>query len=114
MRMRCLWIALFLGACANQASSDLQYVKQARSLAAEWALVNQQAQAGALTPAYVRSMHYWLNENLRTASSSLSQPNSRYGAEIRSLLAEPANASPDRLRAHARTLKQIEGGLESA
>ena len=39
---------------------------------------------------------------------------SRYGAEIRALLAEPDAAPPEELRAHADKLKQIEDGLESA
>ena len=105
---------LILAGCSKAPESDLQYIKQARSLASEWALVNEQSSGGKLTPTYVRSMHRWVHDGLETASSSLSEPNSRYGAEIRVLLAEPEDASPEALREHSQVLKQIEDGLESA
>jgi hypothetical protein len=105
---------LLLAGCGQGPAADLQYIKQARTLAAEWALVNEQARAGSVTETYVRSMHYWLTDGLRTAQSSLSQPDSPYGNEMRSLLAEPADAAPAALRAHAEALKQIEADLESA
>jgi hypothetical protein len=107
-------LLLLLAGCSNGAEADLQYIGQARSLGAEWALVNEQSNKGQLTPTYVRSMHKWLRDNLQTAASSLAQPDSRYGAEIRTLLAEPDDAAPDELRAHAARLKQIEDSLESA
>ena len=68
---------------------------EARSLAAEWALVNEQADAGKLTATYVDTMHKWLREGLRTDASSLTQPNSSYGREIKALLAEPDGAARD-------------------
>jgi hypothetical protein len=105
---------LLLAGCGQGPAADLQYVKQARTLAAEWALVNEQAQAGRVTETYVRSMHYWLNDGLRTARSSLAQPDSPYGHAMQSLLAEPEDAAPAALRAHAEALKQIESELESA
>ena len=55
-----------------------------------------------------------VREQLSTASSTLTEPDSRYGAEIRALLAEPDAAPPEELRAHADKLKQIEDGLASA
>jgi hypothetical protein len=107
-------LLLVLAACSKGPEADLQYIGQARSLGAEWALVNEQASKGRLTPTYVRSMHKWLRDNLQTTASSLTQPDSRYGAEIRTLLAEPEDAAPAELRAHAARLKQIEDSLESA
>ena len=56
----------------------------------------------------------WLRDGLETASSSLSEPDSRYGREIRALLAEPEDAAPEELRTHSEVLKQIEDSLESA
>ena len=109
-----LLLLLLLGACSKGSEADLQYVSQARSLGAEWALVNEQAGKDQVTPTYVRSMHHWLRSSLQTASSALTQPDSRYGAEIRTLLAEPDDAAPAELRAHADRLKQIEDSLESA
>ena len=111
-----LLLLLSISGCSsgNGPEADLQYISQARSLGAEWALVNEQANDGHLTATYSRSMHQWLRENLKTASTSLTQPDSRYGLEIRALLAEPDDAAPDELRSHAEVLKTIEDQLESA
>ena len=114
----CRWpvpiFLLLLTACSQNSQSDLQYVKQARSMAAEWALVNEQANAGGVTFTYVQAMRRWLHDGLESASRSLTLPKSRYGDEIRALLAEPPNAPPAELRRHASALKQIETELESA
>jgi hypothetical protein len=112
-RRSCLLLLLLAG-CSKGAEADLQYIAQARSLGAEWALVNEQASKGQLSSNYVISMHEWLRDNLQTTASSLTRPDSRYGAEIRTLLAEPDDAAPAELRAHADRLKQIEDSLESA
>jgi hypothetical protein len=109
-----MFFLFLLAGCSKGPSSDLQYIKQARSLAAEWALVNEQANSGRVTGTYVSSMHYWLNDGLRTAYSSLAQPHSAYGQEIASLLAEAPDTTPQQLRAHSETLKQTEDDVESA
>jgi hypothetical protein len=114
MLRKAMLLILLLVGCSKGPEADLQYIGQARSLGAEWALVNEQANKGKLTPAYVHSMHKWLRDNLQTAASSLTQPDSRYGAEIETLLAEPDDAAPDELRGHADRLKRIEDSLESA
>jgi hypothetical protein len=117
MARKLLPLLLLLAAGCSQRSgpaADLQYIKQARSLGAEWALVNEQARRGSVTPTYVASMHYWLRDNLQTTSKSLTQPDSRYGEEIQALLTERDDASPEELRAHSDKLKQIEDALESA
>lgn len=101
-------------ACSKGPEADLQYIGQARSLAAEWALVNEQAGQGKLTDTYVKSMHQWLREELRTSSASLTQPDSAYGKEIEALLKLPDDAAPDTLRARSDTLRHIEDKLESA
>jgi hypothetical protein len=105
---------LLLAACSNGPQADLQYIKEARSAAAEWALVNEQATEGKLTGTYVRSMHKWVRDEISSASSALSEPDARYGLEMRTLLAQPDEASPDELKAHADVLKHIEDQLESA
>jgi Tfp pilus assembly protein PilP len=105
---------LLLSACASGAEADLQYIKEARSTAAEWALVNEQAGQGKLTAVYVSSMHEALREQLQASASALSEPQSGYGREIRALLNEPEDATPRRLRAHSDRLKRIEDELESA
>jgi hypothetical protein len=115
MRAKPLFLLLLLGGCVSAPpQADLQYVKQARSLAAEWALLNEQAAEGRLIPPYVAAMREWLRDGLETTSTSLTEPDSAYGGEIRALLDEPANAAPVELRAHVERLKQIEDELESA
>ena len=111
---RVLPLVLILCGCSQGAEADLQYIKQARSIAAEWALVNEQSNEGKLTPTYVASMHRWLRDQLRTSSQSLSVPNSPYGDEIQALMRVPDDAAPDQLRSHANALKHLEDSLESA
>jgi hypothetical protein len=106
--------ALLLAGCAKGPEADLQYIKQARSAAAEWALVNEQARKGKLTDTYVASMHHWLRDELQSSATTLAQPNSRYGLEIHALLQQPDDGAPEELKAHADKLKQIEDSLESA
>ena len=114
MRWFLLLGGLLLAACSKGPQADLQYIKQARSLGSEWALVNEQANTGHLTHAYVRSMHRWLRQQLETSAASLTQPGSRYGREIHALLAGADDAPPDQFRAHVAVLKRIEDGLESS
>ena len=108
------FLFLLVTACSKGPDADLQHIKQARSVAAEWALVNEQASKGALTGTYVSSMHKWLRDQLQTASTSLTEPDSPYGREMQALLQQPDGAPPEVLRTHADELKQIEDGLESA
>lgn len=107
-------LLLLLAGCSKGPQADLPYIGQARSAAAEWALVNEQAAQGNLTPTYVHSMHQWLRDELQSSLTGLGQPHSPYGAEIQALVRSPDDASPQALRAHADRLKQIEDGLESA
>jgi hypothetical protein len=111
------WLLLLvpvLACCSKGPQADLQYISDARSLAAEWALINQQASEGKLTDVYVGSMRQWLRQQLQTDSAALTQPNSAYGAEIAALLRQPDDAAPEALNAHAGKLKKIEEALESA
>ena len=110
-----LLLLLVVGGCSGSGpQTDLQYIKQARSLGAEWALVNEQANKGQLTATYVRSMHRWLRDQLQTTAESLTNPHSAYGTEIQALLADADDAAPEEIRAHSERLKQIEDNLESA
>jgi hypothetical protein len=101
-------------ACSQGPEADLPTIGEARSLAAEWALINRQAAEQKLTNHYVETMRSSIRQQLTTCSSSLTQPNSAYGTEIRALLKEPDGASPDQLSRHADALKRIEDSLESA
>ncbi|HZU51224.1 MAG TPA: hypothetical protein VE968_05035 [Sphingomicrobium sp.] len=89
-------------------------IGEARSLAAEWALVNEQAAKGHLTQTYVETMHDQLRQQLQSAQRSLANPNSGYGREIRALMRLPDNATPAALRVHVGKIRQIEESLESA
>ena len=110
-----LLLSLFLvAACSKGPQADLPSISEARSLGAEWALVNQQAGEGKLTDAYVSAMHGWLREQLETASTSLTEPSSAYAAEVHALLGLPDEAAPEQIRGHVARLKQIEDQLESA
>jgi hypothetical protein len=109
-----LMALLLVAACTKGPEADIQYISEARSLAAEWAMVNEQAAEGKLTGTYVATMRQSVRKQLRTASQSLAQPDSRYGEEIAALLDQPDDSAPEELRAHADELKQIEDSLESA
>ena len=116
MARKLLLLLLLLGvaSCSKGPEADLEYISDARSLAAEWALVNEQAGEGKLMSTYVDSMHQWIRQQLQTDSTALTQPNSAYAGEIGALLKQPDDASPDALRSHGDKLKQIEDSLESA
>ena len=114
MLRRSLLLLLLLAGCSKGPDADLQYIGQARSAAAEWALVNEQASEGKLTRAYVGSMHRWIRDQIQSSATSLSEPDSPYGDQIVALLQQPDDAAPQDLRARAAALKQIEDKLESA
>jgi hypothetical protein len=108
-------LLLFIAGCSGSGpQADLQYISGARSLAAEWAMVNEQASAGHVTAIYARTMRAALRQQIQSNAQSLTEPNSAYGAELQALLKESDDASPKRLRAHANKLKAIEDSLESA
>lgn len=112
--MRWLLLPLvLLAACEKGPEADLPSISEARSLGAEWALVNDQAAKGRLTSTYTRIMRRQVRKQLELAGRSLKQPGKPYGAEIRFLLAQPDDAPPKVLRAHSDRLKQIEDALES-
>jgi hypothetical protein len=114
MWRKLLLLLALLAGCSKGPTADLAYISQARSLGAEWALVNEQASRGRLTDTYSQTMRSDLRKQLQTAASALTQADSRYGQEIQALLAQPDDAAPEELRAHADKLKQIEDSLESA
>jgi hypothetical protein len=105
---------VLLAACSKEPEADLPSISEARSLGAEWALVNEQEAKGRLTGPFVETIRKQLREQLQATSTSLTQQDSPYGEEIRALLSEPADAPPEELRARADRLKQIEDDLESA
>jgi len=109
-----LLLMLLLAACSKGPQADLPYISEARSLGAEWALVNEEASKDHLTGAYVRTMRQNVRQQLEISQKSLTQPQSPYATEIAALLREPDDAAPTQLRTHVEKLKQIEDNLESA
>jgi hypothetical protein len=109
-----LLLLLLLASCSKGPDADLPSIGEARSLTAEWALLNEQAAKGRLNATYVETMRQQLREQLETTASSLTQPNSDYGDQIRRVLAARDDAPAGQLRARADKLKQIEDNLESA
>ena len=107
-------LLLLVTGCSKGPAADLPTIGEARSLGAEWALVNEQAAKGQLNATYVSTMRRAFRQQLQTSASSITQPDSAYAEEIRALLARPDDAPPEELRAHAARLKQIEDRLESA
>ena len=111
------WLSLLvltLAACSKGPEADLPTIGEARSLGAEWALINEQASKGQLGSIYVQAMRKQIREQLKTDARSLKRPASSYGQEIKALLVQPDAAPPKELRAHVTKLKQIEDGFESA
>ena len=111
---RVLLLGLLVASCSKGPEADLPSIGEARSLGAEWALINEQRAQGHITSTYAETMRARLREQLQTNLSSLTQPQRDYGREIRALLAAPGDADPAQLRAHATALKRIEDQLESA
>jgi hypothetical protein len=109
-----LLLLLLVAGCSKGPQADLSAIGAARSLGAEWALVNEEASRGRLTEIYVKTMRQQLREELQTNASSLTQSDSNYAVEMQALLRERDDAAPEALRAHSDKLKQIEDGLESA
>ena len=103
---------LALGGCAQGMEKDLPSIAEARSLAAEWALVNEQAQQGKLTRTYAHTMRASIREQLTTISNNLSTE--APAGLVQQLLSLPDDAAPQQLRSRSEQLKQIEDQLESA
>lgn len=112
--MRSILLFALLVAGCSRATADLATVSQARSLGAEWAMVNDQEAMGKLTPTYASTMRKQLRQQLESCASSAKTRGSRYAIEIQALLHEPDNASPQELNAQVAVLKRIEDDLESA
>jgi len=111
---RFLPLLLFLASCSKGPEADLPAISQARSLIAEWALVNELGAQHKVTSTYATVMRKRLRQQLGAIASSLNQPDSQYAEEIRAGLGEQDGASPQVLREHASRLKAVEDALESA
>jgi hypothetical protein len=109
-----LSLLLVLAGCSQGPPADMASIKEARSTAAEWALVNEQASKGRLTATYVQSMRQAVRDELSAVRSSFSVPDAPYARAVDTLLTHPGDVDPATLRATVEQLKGIEDGLESA
>jgi hypothetical protein len=109
-----LLLTLLLAGCAQGGDADLPYVSQARSLTAEWAMINQLAADGKLTDSYVTAMRAQIREQLQAIPASLTEQDGPYAKAIGAVLLQPDDAAPQQLRGYADALKRQEDALESA
>lgn len=114
MRRALLLSLSVLAACSKGPQADLQYISKTRSLAAEWALINELDAKGQLTNAYVSAMHQSLREQAQTAAKAVTEPNAPYAQDMKAIAAMPDDAPPQQLRAYSDKLKAVEDSLESA
>ena len=89
-------------------------MKQLRSAAAEWALVNREAARKHLPAAYVDGIRDAAREQIDKAAASLRDPRSDAAREAAALQALPPDAPSALLSQRAAALKAIEDKLESA
>ena len=100
-----------LGACSSQSDKQLEAVKSARSVLAEWALVEQQADRGQAQATYVEQMRKLAKDELKTAETGLAQQ-----PDAADLVDKLRSDSPDAaaLKKADDALKPLEDSLEAA
>ena len=114
MKLAALFSLAFVGACASGQQADLTAIKGIRSAAAEWALVNQEAERGRLTPAYANGMREAAREEIVKEARTLIERNSPTAHHAAVLLALPSDAMPGLIAPHVKALEQIETAIESS
>jgi hypothetical protein len=100
-----------LGACSSQADRELEAVKAARSVLAEWALVEEQDGKGLTPSVYVEQMRKQARDQLKTSETELKdQPDAAM------LIEHVRNGSPDASALHSAddALEPLEDSLESS
>jgi hypothetical protein len=100
-----------LAACSAQTDKQLEAVKSARSVLAEWALVEVQAANGRAPANYVEQMRELARDQLRTAEAGLAQQ-----PDAAALLEQLRSGTPDAaaLKQAGDALKPLEDSLEAA
>ena len=100
-----------LGACSSQSDKQLEAVKAARSVIAEWALVEQQADRGQVQATYAGQMRKMAKDELKTAQAGLAQQ-----PDASNLLEKLRSDSPDAaaLKQADDALKPVENSLEAS
>jgi len=113
MKVAILLVLTCLAACSSGGRADLPAIKEMRSAAAEWALVNREAARGRLTAPYAAGMRKAAREEIAAQARALSA-GSPAAPVASALLALPDDAAPDPIARQVTMLKQIEAALEPA
>lgn len=108
-----LAMLLLCAGCGPAGSEDLLAIKSARSIVAEWALINREAAAGRLSRLYADGMRREALAQL-AAEARAANPNGPVAQAIGRVSRLPADASPELLDAAAQNLSAIEDQLEPA
>jgi hypothetical protein len=100
-----------LAACSSQSDKQLEAVKSARSVLAEWALDEDQADRGRAQATYVEQMRKLARDELKTGQTGLAQQ-----PDAAKLLDKLRSSAPDAaaLRQADDALKPLEDSLEAA
>ncbi|MDB5710231.1 MAG: hypothetical protein JWL96_2301 [Sphingomonas bacterium] len=105
-------IAFLVGAAAPpDTASDLPGIKAARSIVAEWALINRAAAQHRLTPVYAEQMRREARAQLADQRRAMADPRSPASVEIARLLALPPSSDAATLDRGVARLLQIEKQL---
>lgn len=104
MRARFVPLAFILAlpACSSQVDKELEAVKSARSVLAEWQLVEEQEARGRAQGVYTEQMRQMAKDELKTAAQHLSQE-----PDASRVLQQLSTGSPD-----AAALKRADSTLE--
>ena len=105
---------LCLVTACSSANEQLVAVKQLRSAAAEWALVNREGARQHLLSPYLEGMRKAARDQIRQASATLRDQHSAAAREAAALRALPADVQPALWDQRAAALEAIEKQLESA
>ena len=103
-------IVLTLAAC-DAASNELPAVEQARSVAAEWASINELEAKGRVPATYAAEMRRDARSDLETLAAKFADPRSSEARIVGELLALPEDAPPAEFTDRAERLKAIEDRL---
>jgi hypothetical protein len=110
-RVVLILLAALSAGCASQSDHELEALKSARSVLAEWALVEEQAHRGQAPATYVEQMRQLARDQLKTAESELTRE-----PQAAALVEELRSGSPgaaDLKRANT-ALEPLEKQLESS
>ncbi len=114
MKLVALLSLALVDACSSGQRADLVAIKGIRSAAAEWALVNREAERGRLTSAFAKGMREAARENIAKEARAITQTNPQAAHHAAVLQALPSNATPGLIVPHVKALRQIGAALESS